>query len=281
MKSNVHEIRHKKECELDIMSSRINNIEEDIFQNSESLFLSSVLTINEDGDRKDRILLLFPNSLVMLAQNSNRPNEFDFDKQINFLNVSTNSVVQIKKANSIDSINHSYGGNLGDVISLKYCFELICSQTSRYLIICSTSYDLKMWLELISHLLSKAQFSLNNKSLKSPGNLLNNSQSFKAGLLTSPVSSKHNTGTSFKQLTGNLSGSALNNSITSSSSKAKVFSLRPHPPLIPHFQLPNDVTLSPSIQANASSNNNNSDNNQTIKRFMYKKAKLSEPFGKC
>ena len=55
----MQEIRRRKECELDIMSSQINNIDEDIFQNGESLFLSSVLIINESGDKKDRILILF------------------------------------------------------------------------------------------------------------------------------------------------------------------------------------------------------------------------------
>ncbi len=49
--------------------------------------------------------------------------------------------------------------------------------------------------------------------------------------------------------------------------------MRPHPPLIPHFQLPTDV------QAN--NKENPVETNQTLKRFMYKKAKLSEPFGKC
>ena len=160
LSSNMHEIRHKKECELDIMSSRINNIEEDIFQNGESIFLSSVLTINEQGDRKDQILLLFSNSLVFLSQNSNRPNEFDFDKQIFFLNQTMNSVVQVKKLTSVDLLNSSYGSNLSDVALIKYCFELILNPTNRYLIICSTNYDLKMWLELISHQLSNFNYSL-------------------------------------------------------------------------------------------------------------------------
>ncbi len=104
-----------------------------------------------------------------------------------------------------------------------------------------------------------------------------NSPSFKTSSLTSPVHTKKPS--SLTSLVGNLSGSTLNNSVNNNSNsnsaalKTKIFSMRPHPPLIPHFQLPTDTQP------------NNKDNpveiNQTLKRFMYKKAKLSEPFGKC
>lgn len=53
--------------------------------------------------------------------------------------------------------------------------------------------------------------------------------------------------------------------------------MRPHPPLIPHFQLPTDLNTSTGVPNNK---DQVGDTNQTLKRFMYKKPKLSEPFGK-
>lgn len=270
LSTSVREIRHKKECELDIMSSRINKTDEDIFQHGESLFLSSVIMIDEAGERKDRILLLFANHLVLLSHSQNKQNEFDFDMQIPFVN-SEQVVIHCKKVANTETISKSYGSSKIDPESLKYCFELVCPNGSQFLIVCATNYDLKMIIELISNQLSKIQFSLNNKSLRSNVATIANSPSFKNSSLTSPVHSKQSS--TFAGLSGNLSGSTLNNSlsITNSTTRTKTFSMRPHPPLIPHFQLPTDV------QANK---DNPTEANQTLKRFMYKKAKLSEPFGK-
>lgn len=50
----------------------------------------------------------------------------------------------------------------------------------------------------------------------------------------------------------------------SPSQTRKLFCIRPHPPLIPHFQLPNDNITT------------NIDGTTTLKRFMYKKPQLSE-----
>lgn len=299
LSTSVQEIRHKKECELDIMSSRINNVDEDIFKNGESLFLSSVIILTKTGERKDRILLLFQNFLILLAQTNGKQNEFDFDTQIPFFNQNPSSVggpiqlIQIKKCSGIDLINQ-HGLNI-DPSAIKYFIELTCVNGEHMLIVCSTSYDLKMIMELISNQLSKIQFSLNNRSLRSTppavsASTTTNSPSFKAASFNSPKS-PHNT--SFKALTGNLSGSTLLNNSNSTNHNAmlriKQFSMRPHPPLIPHFQLPTDLNVSgtgtPSgsnTQANNNVSNNSSasDLNQTLKRFMYKKAKLSEPFGK-
>ena len=150
------------------MSSRINKTDEDIFQNGESLFLSTVIIINETGERTDRILLIFTNHLILLAHNQSKPSEFDFDSQIPFVNTSQSSqtglgqnnqaaaatMIQIKKVSNLDSISKSYGSSTIEPASLKYCFELVCTNGSRYLVVCSTNYDLKMLIELISNQLS-------------------------------------------------------------------------------------------------------------------------------
>jgi hypothetical protein len=261
----MQEIRRRKECELDIMSSQINNIDEDIFQNGESLFLSSVLIINESGDKKDRILILFPEYLVILSQNLN--STFEFVAKIPFI-VNSQINIQIKKVNNIEIIDSIYSGKNGqsliDSISdCKYCFELIVGvNTTRYLIVCSTSYDIKMWFDIISNQISKIQFALNNKSL----NLIATKAKEQLPMVKSPLQNS-----SFKK-TIKPKNTSINPGVR------KHFTMRPHPALIPHFQLPADVTnnnLNNSIQLLSSN-----DLGQ-MKRFMYKKAKLSEPFGKC
>ena len=268
------------------MSSRINNVDEDIFSNNEALFLASVLLINEEGERKDRILLVFPNHFISLEQTPNKPNEFDFDIKIPFfgLNQTGHTLIKIKKCSQIELLNKGY-----DPISIKYCLELTCISGNQLLIICSTNYDLKALFELVSNQLDKLKFSLNNKSLKSSKEAIaytapvsvakvGNSPSFKAGPVNSPIHAKSHM-TPKHSTNANPNNSLLNNSINNPL-RLKTFSMRPHPPLIPHFQLPTDVTLSPGSSANPNSSNNQSDKDQ-IKRFMYKKAKLSEPFGKC
>ena len=62
--------------------------------------------------------------------------------------------------------------------------------------------------------------------------------------------------------------------------------MRPHPPLLPHFQLPNDMNNSNCLhilpqQSSLAAQNNVLIADQTIpKRFMYKTAKSSEDYGK-
>lgn len=103
-------MRKKKEYEIEIMSSRINNAEEDIFRNGESLFISSVLVVYENGEKKDRILLLFPYHLIILSNNTSKTNstgELNFESKINLLN---NSI----KITRVDA----------QIDNFKYCFEL-------------------------------------------------------------------------------------------------------------------------------------------------------------
>lgn len=234
---------------------------------------------------------------MLLAQTTNKPNEFDFDIQIPFigLNPTGHSLVKLKKCSQIELLNKGYAANVIDPISIKYCLELTCISGSQLLIICSTNYDYKMLFDLVSNQLDKIKFSLNNKSLKSSKDALSsttpvsttklgNSPSFKSGgqPVNSPVHTKSNMNTPKHNTSGNttnLNSSLLNNSMNSSI-RLKTFSMRPHPPLIPHFQLPTDVTLSPGVAGNASNASSQSEKD-SIKRFMYKKAKLSEPFGKC
>lgn len=231
-----------------------------MFKHGEALFLSSALIINENGDLKDRILILFPTYLIILAQNSQNTNEFDFELKIPFVNQNTSSIIQLKKVSTLDTVNNSYGGNLtgSSRIVNKYCFELtgllLQSKLTRFLIVVSSHYDLKMWIDLISNILSKVQFSLNNKSL-----------STLKSLKTSSTSNIQNGSIKLQQPNKCTSPLTV---FTSNNQQRKTFCLRPHPPLIPHFQLPNDI-------------HQGLDSSSTLKRFMYKKPKLSEPHGKC
>ncbi len=140
------------------MSSRINKTSEDIFQHGESLFLSSVIIINENGERCDRILLLFANHLVLLSHSQTKPNEFDFDFQVPFVSSaqsSGHSLIHFRKITNPETLNKNYGSATIDQSSLKYCLELTSTNGSSFLIICSTNYDLKMLIEIISNQLSK------------------------------------------------------------------------------------------------------------------------------
>ena len=221
-----------------------------------------MLLINESGERKDRIMILFSCYLIILSQNLNK-HDFDFEAKIPLQN--GGNFIQAKRVNNLELINSFYGGNLLDLISMsKYSFELAgfsCSNpnfANRLFIICSINYDLKMWLETIAHQINKIQSNKINikPNQKTQDPVLSNSPSFKAG-------SQQKLSNSNKCLS------------PGSGHPRKAFSMRPHPPLIPHFQLPNDVST------NNSQSNSSNDQGATLKRFMYKKPKLSEPFGKC
>lgn len=277
-----------------------------MIRNNDCLFLSPVLLINENGEKDDRIMLLFQNYLVILSQNM-FTHEFSFEFRIPFLSTNTNQALQIKKVTNFESLNNSYDGVLNGATPItNYCFELTSIQClsptlnpninslTRLLVVCNSSYDMKMWVDCISNLVSKVQFALNNKSLtrsKTPthhhsttnnissSNLAKHQDQHKLTLTKSPLSNSTNL-QSQQQVKLNKSispsttfSNSLSNPqlVTSQQTGRRVFSLRPHPPLIPHFQLPQD----------AQSANSNDPNSLTLKRFMYKKPKLSEPFGKC
>lgn len=268
--------------------------------------------MNESGEKQDRILLLFPQHLVILAQNLN--STFEFIAKIPFLNASNTQLnIQIKRVNNIELIDSIYSANNGssliDSISgSKYCFELLTSNNpARYLIICSSHFDIKMWIELISTQISKLQFALNNKSLTPSHSSCssttntnnannNNNKSLVSKEHASPKSPTPNQqlSNSIKKVNQALKQQSTKSSSTSTSTNSscttnstpvnhnlnvrKHFTMRPHPALIPHFQLPADVptnSLNTSLQVLASNESGQ------VKRFMYKKAKLSEPFGKC
>ncbi|CAF1022275.1 unnamed protein product [Brachionus calyciflorus] len=240
--NNVLEIRKMREYELDLMSSKINHIEEDLFKNGESIYLSQAVIINENGEIKDRILILFPNNLIILSP-TNTPNEFDFEYKIQFKNQSNSIVAQLRKVTNIETVKSSYGSNISSSNFInKYCFELIdvtihsrlgSIQNGKFLIICSSMYDLKNWIDSITNIISRIQFKLNNLKKKIS--------------CTSPIST---------QVSSNGSKTKIK----------KIFCMRPHAPLIPHFQLPNDAPIV----------NNNLDSSSTQKRFMYKKPKSSD-----
>ncbi len=138
------------------MSSRINKTDEDIFKNGESLFLCSVIIINENGERCDRILFLFSNNLVFLSHNQTKQNEFDFDFHLPYVTTTQagHTLIHLKKITNLDALNKHYGSSTIDPSSLKYCLELTSTNGSSFLIICSTNYDLKMLIEIISNQLS-------------------------------------------------------------------------------------------------------------------------------
>lgn len=239
----AHELRKKKEYELDLMSSRVNNIDEDLFRNGESLFLSSVLIIYENSDKKDRILILFPHHLIILSNTLNTTTntlEFSFECKISLINTG----IHVAK---ID----------GSQYDCKYCFELTGPTLSRLVIVCSTNYDLKTWIELLTNITSKPQIIPQNTKTQTP--------KYKDISATDSQKSFTKAGISSQSLT--TQNSLTSSSITQSHPTRRLFCLRSHPPLIPHFQLPND--------------NANMDGTISLKRFMYKKPQLSEPSGKC
>lgn len=256
---NVQETRKKKEYELDILASKINNLDEDLFKSGEVLFVASVLIINENGDKKDRIMLLFQNNNILFLAQNNSPNEFDFDYRIQLLNQTA-----VKRVNKLESLNTNYGGSLLDSTLINtYMFELTgfvtqSNTSTRLLIVCSTQYDMKMLMELISGLLGKIQLKNCKTSFSNKTTTPNK---------TGAELSKQNSMTKGSGCTSPVTVLTQNTSMTQPA--RKVFSIRPHPPLIPHFQLPNDLPQMTSL-----------DGTTTLKRFMYKKPKLSEPFGK-
>ena len=118
----------------------------DLFRNNEPLFISSVLLVTDNGEKKDRVLILFQNNLAILSQDSkNLPNagllmsnELYFENKINL----ANNDLEVVRAD-------------GKYDNSKYCFELIGAGTQqiRLAVICSSSYDWKMWIDLLTNIL--------------------------------------------------------------------------------------------------------------------------------
>lgn len=222
---------------------------------------------------------MFQNCLIILTQNSTNQ-EFYFEYKIPFV-LKNNSIIQFKKINvsNIEYINSHFGAgtNLQPFLT-KYVFELSglslkiqSKMVDRVLIVCSSIYDFKSWTDLLTNCLTKLNKSITSHSHKQTSfrNITN---------ATSNTSKQSDFASVNKENILNnklptppppaISASNATSTLNLSTNNRKVFSMRPHPALLPHFQLPND-----SLQINV--------NDMTLKRFMYKKPKLSEPFGKC
>ena len=232
--------------------------------------------------------MLMTNCLVILIQNLTK-NEFDFEYKIPFLNPINNSLFQIKRVTNLETLN-AYGTNLISSLVNKYCFEFIglTLQTSfvnnqntnsipvsRLLVSCSTQYDLRMWIDMVQNIQSSKR---QPKGKNSASNIAASLKTASNNLLLSKQDSNLSLNKQLNNSNGKLNSSACTNgngcgnvSIPGTrNASAKSYSFRPHPPLIPHFQLPNDLPQNTSL-----------DGTSTLKRFMYKKPKLTEPFGKC
>jgi hypothetical protein len=251
---------------LDIISSKINNINEDIFKanGNETLFVASVLIVNDKGDKKDRILILFPDSIVFLKQITHiTPHEFDFDFKINF-------PIELKRIKT----------KAEDISNGKYCFELsnldLSLNTESLLIVCATFYEMRMLTDLILAQLNERNkgdiVQISQKASQQISEIMTVVQSSQASsslrIQNSSLSYKSNP------------NSQNNNYQISKQNAFKMFSIRPHPPLMPHFQLPGDILFKDTLNEAIGINLNQSCGG-TLKRFMYKKPKLCEPYGKC
>jgi hypothetical protein len=223
----------------------------------------------------------------MLVQNL-ASNDFEFECKIPFANPKSESfpLIQIKRVTNLETIN-SYGENLLNSLVNRHCFELIgvcmfpsltnnnlanSMQVNRVLVSCATQFDLKMWLDTVQTALNSLKPPPNGKS--STSNLATRAN----GSVLSKQDSNLSLNKPLNTSTGKLNSSACSNGngVHGNSTSVqrgctvKTYSFRPHPPLIPHFQLPNDLPQNTSL-----------DGTSTLKRFMYKKPKLTEPFGKC
>jgi hypothetical protein len=269
------------------------------FKSSEIIFLSSALLINENGEKRDRVLVLLPNCLVVLAQNQAN-DEYDFEFKIPFVSSlsdgSSISILQIRRVVNVDTIN-SYGENMLSSLVNTHCFELIgprmyssftnsnvanSVQLNRLLVSCPTQFDLKMWVDSVSGILgsirpaptatTNGKNSASNLATKPNVSVLVKQESNLS--LNRPINTsngKLNNSTSSNGHNGSAVAAANNgNGAAQRVNTVKTYSFRPHPPLIPHFQLPNDLPQNTSL-----------DGTSTLKRFMYKKPKLTEPYGKC
>jgi hypothetical protein len=226
-------------------------------------------------------LTLFQNYLIILTQNSTNQ-EFYFEYKIPFV-VKNNLIIQLKKINvsNIEYINNHFGAgaNLQPFLT-KYLFELSGlslkiqnKMIDRVLIVCSSVYDFKSWTDLLTNCLTKLNKSITSHSHKQTSfiNITNATNTIKQSDFASINKENILMNNDNKLSTpppSVLPASSATSTLNLSTTSRKVFSMRPHSALLPHFQLPND-----SLQINL--------NDMTLKRFMHKKPKLSEPFGKC
>jgi hypothetical protein len=150
-------------------------------------------------------------------------------------------------------------------------------ETESLQIVCATIYEMRMLTDLILaqsriNKGSKAQFGQKAATHQMNEMIANIGQSGQPPIFRLPNSSL-----SYKS---NLN-SQHNNQINKQNT-FKMFCMRPHPPLMPHFQLPGDFQSSLGLSSSETASNNFNQNcGGTLKRFMYKKPKLCEPFGKC
>ena len=208
--------------------------------------------------------------------------------------------IQMRKlgAASIEWIKNKYGGGGGGNVSqltaalTKFMFELsdvTCETTSRLLVICSNSYDHQIWLEMIANRLALLRNypttatapSTDTEVAKSKESPTSKPAGGGGSVCLSPSKrSTHNTFVNSPTHRQTLAAAATSQQPPSQGAQRrannnnKVFSIRPHAPLVPHFQ------LSASSSACVTSVSACSDASIS-KRFMYNKAKIADPMGKC
>lgn len=222
----------------------------DLFKSGELLFVSAVLIVAENGVKHERIMMVFHNSYILFLQHSASPNEFDFDFRI-----------QIMPQTRLKIVNKTMHPNCHDSNAIEIAdYRMQSNASTRLLIVCSTQFDMRMLVDLITGLRNNVQ----HQTLNSKNVTLNRKNS-----ITSTNSKTSQTANTHVPLPA-LATKSNNANQPVKKKKKKKFSIRPHPPLIPHFQLPNDLPHNTSL-----------DGTTTLKRFMYKNPQLSEPFGKC
>jgi hypothetical protein len=137
-----------------------------LFINGESLFLSTVLTIYENNERKDQILILFPTRLVILHQipkKTSASDELIYDGQISLTSQFSVSVIDMMH-NGYKYCFEISGLNLSRIVFFFYyiifflmeCVSILKGVNMQHMkFICSTAYDLKTWVEMLKAMAAK------------------------------------------------------------------------------------------------------------------------------
>lgn len=168
--------------------------------------------------------------------------------------------------------------------SWQFSNQIIGPLTPRLIIVCSTLFDLKTWTELLTSIVNKTLQNKIQTSTKVCFAWKDKRKKYKIIsffkiILSNQTDSQKSLIKSTSPITVIQSPPQIQSTTTTAPQPSsaspqvqpvakKQFAIRPHPPLIPHFQLPND-NIAPNI-----------DGTGTLKRFMYKKPQLSDSFGK-
>lgn len=200
--------RRQKEMELEIMTGTIRDWEgEDIQTLGEILHMGPVITVTEDQQRKDRYLVLFTHTLVILSV-SPRMSAFIYEGKLPL------SGVKVGKVDSSEGYGHA--------------FEITGSMIQRIIVICQNQESATLWYSLLHQQIRTSQF---------PGVKI----SPKGGqdVYGSPNHGNTQAGTTQSSSRTALSNDKIafqSNNKTTFHSPNKVWtmwSLRPHPPVRP------------------------------------------------